>query len=427
MTWESYASVRRADRIAAAEQDRADRTALAQQRLAAQAAAAADRRTDRVTAAQLAATRRTERRNVRRAFMKSLPDKGLEALWATLIVLPITLAWHAQALFADTIGFHGAWANAFPGAIEVAAWVCVFESARRIHAGGAAGSLRYWTWVLAGFAAAINAAHGLHDGGLPEGLSLAGLSLLGVLLHTIRQGLDRAEHVGGVLAVRRAVWRRVRYPRLSLAAASIRAARELDAATAWRLAWADRYGVGPDTTRRERRLARLIVGQEDKDARTAARNGELSIVDGRVRPGFAPAVKAFVDAERQAAMAVAEQAEQHARAVVQEAQDVLTAAGLLFGPDALRSEQDSSEALNEQAALSPRAAELLPDLHAAISAGLVPANPSVATIRDWVRTGRRERLGVPAAQELRDAVKGLHLVDQPVDVDQVLDDERVAS
>ena len=168
------------------------------------------------------------------------------------------------------------------------------------------------------------------------------------------------------------------------------------------------------------------MGQEDKDARTAARNGELAIVDGRVRLGFGPAVKAFVDAERQAAVAVAERAEQHARAVVQDAQDVLTAAGLLFGPDALRSEQDPGEPLNEQAELSPRAAELLPDLHAAIGAGLVPANPSVATIRDWVRTSRRERLGVPAAQELRDAVKGLHLLDQPVDVDQA-HAERVAS
>ncbi|HEX9334541.1 MAG TPA: hypothetical protein VF892_01600, partial [Pseudonocardiaceae bacterium] len=130
MTWESYASVRRADRIADAEQNRADRAALAQQRLATQNAAAANRRTDRLTAAKIAADRRTDQRAVRRAFMKSLPDKGLAILWTTLIVLPITLAWHAQALFADTIGFHGAWANAFPGAIEVAAWVCVFESSR---------------------------------------------------------------------------------------------------------------------------------------------------------------------------------------------------------------------------------------------------------------------------------------------------------
>lgn len=405
MSWDTYRAERRADQAAAAEQARLDRAATEQARLARQMAAAKIRRADEDAAAERQAERRDERRADRKAFWASLPDRGMAVLWATMIVLPITLAWRAQAEFAaSTLHISGVWSNAFPAAIECGAWLCIFEAHRRVQAGKAAGSLSRWTWVLAGIAAAINASHG---GNLPGGLALGVLSLLGVLLHTIRTGLNRADQAGGVHVVRRAVWRRVRYPRLSLAAASLRAARELDAATAWRLAWEDRYGVGPESTRRERRLARHIRSREARDDRKAARSGELAIVAGRVQYPFAHMVREFVDAERDAALAAADQAATAAREVVDHAEDALLAAGMIFGPDGVRVDANPGE----QHELSPRAQELLPSVREAITAGGLPANPSVRRLREWVRTERRERLGVPVAMELRDAVAGLRLVD----------------
>jgi hypothetical protein len=419
-SWESFRTERRADQAAAAEQARLDRAALEQARLARQMAAAEIRRADQTTAARHRAQRRTERRVARAAWWASLPDRGMDLLWATMIVLPISLAWQAQAAFAaDRLHITGVWANAFPAAIECGAWVCVFEARRRIRAGKSAGGLIRSMWLLAGIAAAINASHG---GSVAASLALGVLSLLGVLLHSIRSGLDRADQAGGVHVVRRAVWRRVRYPRLSLAAASIRAARELDAATAWRLAWEDRYGVGPDSTRRERRLARHIRRREARDDRKAARTGELAIVGGRVQYPFAPVVREFVDAERGAAIEAAHQAAAAAREVVDQAEDALLAAAMLFGPDGVRY---GANPPGEQHELSPRAQELLPSVREAITAGGLPANPSVRRLRDWVRTERRERLGVPVAMELRDAVAGLRLVDDdqpPTELDGRIDD-----
>src|SRR5699024_7543895 len=145
-----------------------------------------------------------------------------------------------------------------------------------------AGSLPGWMGILAAVAAVINASHGVADAGFAAGLALGALSLLGVVLHSIRQNLD-ADASGAPRRVGLAIWRRVRYPRLSLAAASLRAARELDHATAWRLAWQDRYGVGPDATGRDRRLGRVIVRREEHADRKAARNGELTLIDGHVR------------------------------------------------------------------------------------------------------------------------------------------------
>src|SRR5699024_11854777 len=49
------------------------------------------------------------------------------------------------------------------------------------------GSLPRWMWILAGVAAVINASHGVADAGFAAGLALGALSLLGVVLHSIRQ------------------------------------------------------------------------------------------------------------------------------------------------------------------------------------------------------------------------------------------------
>lgn len=411
-TWDTFREQQRADRIAAAEQARLDRAADTQARIARQMAAADTRRADRAADAERAAQRRSERQAARTAWLGSLPARGMDALWAVMIVLPITLAWRAQADFAaTTLHIGGPAANLFPAAIECGAWLCIFEARRRVRAGLSTGSLPRWTWVLAGIAAAINASHG---GTLAGGLALGTLSLLGVLLHSIRTGLDRADRAGGLSVVRRALWRRIRYPRLSIAAASLRAARELDASTAWRLAWEDRYGVGPESTRRERRLARHIMRREITTDRKAARAGELTIVAGRVQYPFAATVREHVDAERQAALVAADHATDAARKVVQSAEDALSAAALVLGPGTLRAAANDPNR-PEQAVLSARAAEVLPSLRTAITDGDMPPNPSVARIRTWVREVRGESCGVPTAMELRDAVARLRVVDAVTD------------
>src|SRR5699024_9111216 len=168
-----------------------------------------------------------------------------------------------------------------------------FEAYRRIHQGLPVGSLPRWMWILAGVAAVINASHGVADAGFAAGLALGALSLLGVVLPSIRQTPDACAS-GARRRWGLALWRWVRYRRLSLAAASLRAVGELDNAAAWRLAWHDRYGVGPESTLRDRRLGRVIVRREEGEDRKAAKSGELTVLNGRVQRTQAERVRGLI-------------------------------------------------------------------------------------------------------------------------------------
>jgi hypothetical protein len=175
---------------------------------------------------------------------------------------------------------------------------------------------------------------------------------------------------------------------------------------AWELAWRDRFGVGPDSSRRERRLARLAVRQEARADQEAVLAGDVTVIDGRVQNGFARKVQEHVDRERSAALA-------EAHAIQQGAADALAAAGLLFGPDAFGSgfglDETTANPAVEQGVkpMSARAAELFPALREAIRHGVVQSSPSVKTIETWVRNDLREPIGTPVAMELRDWARGL--------------------
>ncbi|WP_326960567.1 hypothetical protein [Amycolatopsis sp. NBC_01286] len=388
--------------------------------------AAARRRTDELHALQLQgsaqaekdARRRVERsqRDARRLALKDAraarwqarldkaPALGRSALWAVLIVLPIAQAWTAQAAFAaDTLHMPFPFNHLFPASIETGAWVCVFEARRRTRDGKSAGTLTTWVWLLAGIAAVINGAHGTADGGPVAGLALAVLSLLGVILHTVRQGRDKADVTGSRPGL--ALWRRARYPRLSLAAASLRAARELDHDTAWTLAWTDRFGVGPDATRRERRLAREIVKREVQEDEKGARAGELTIVGGHVQPVMAPQVNALLSARQTFPRYTLP-----AQLLPMTIADAGIRTSEVPNPENPDATVTSLPAISPgEPTLSPRAAELLPKLRQAIATGALPAAVGVKKIQAFFEATHHEALGVPTAQQLRDAIPYLEL------------------
>ncbi|MBP2321484.1 hypothetical protein JOF56_001869 [Kibdelosporangium banguiense] len=407
---------RRAERItaqaqaeqqrAAAEQTRAQ-TALTlvqveQARLAGAVELAEQRR--QREQAERQATR--ERRAVTRARLAGrVPVWLLSVLWATVIVAPITLAWQAQRAFAEsTLHIGSTWSWLFPLAVEAGAWVCAFEAHRRAKTGLPVGALPTWMWVLASIAAGINLLHGAVDYGPVAGVALGLVSLLGVLLHHIRQNVDKATAEGrDNTALRRALWRRLRFPRLAWAAASITLAcgDTVTADEAWRRAWVDRFGVGPDAPRRERRLAHRVLRYEAAQDRHAAKEGRLVILGGRVQRAYTEQIRALIDAERAAATERAEQ-------VLREANDVLGAAAMVFGPDALRDgtapSQNGGYTGREQGELSGRPAELLTMVRGAIAAGELPQYPSVKAI-----ARRFEGFGTPTIQRVRDALRMGHI------------------
>lgn len=402
---------RRAERVAEAEvqqtiadrraeRRRADQTHALQLQASARAEEDARRRVEQAQRDARRQALRDTRRIRRAALWARLPELGNAALWATVIVLPIALAWTAQAVFAaDVLHIPSPLNHGFPASIETGAWVCVFEARRRTRAGLPTGSLTGWTWALASIAAAINAAHGLQDGGPAAGFALGTLSLLGVILHTVRQGLDSAAVAGRRPGL--SLWRRVRYPRLSLAAASIRAARELDQDTAWFLAWVDRFGVGPESSRRDRKLGRLITRREDGEDKKAADSGELTIVAGRITRAFAAEVREILDVREQFPrytlpghiLPLSITANPHSGSP-----DVPN-----FGTSEVRKSAPAESPAEPQ--LSARAAQLWPAVRKALAGGELTST-GVGKIRAYVRDELGESIGVPTAQELRDAAAG---------------------
>jgi hypothetical protein len=193
-------------------------------------------------------------------------------------------------------------------------------------------------------------------------------SLLGIGLWEVTAWHHRQHAAGRTAAEIRAIWvRRLRFPCLSWAAASISAAYGPTAGrdTAWRAAWVDRYGIGPEATRRDRRLARLIVREQWRADRAAARRGDLMIVSGVIlRPLLTP----------------------------------------------LGSTQDGSkETLTtpiEMRELSARAVALLTRTCAAIATGTLPETPSAKAIR------RHFGCGMETAIAVRNALSAVRSADR---------------
>ncbi|MEV7012018.1 DUF2637 domain-containing protein [Streptosporangium sp. NPDC051022] len=246
---------------------------------------------------------RAESRTARRAAVR----RGAGALAAAVVTrapvivgavamgAPIAIAWRGQFEFAQTVMHLGVMAPALPIALEGGVWYVAFLVHRAIAEKLPIGRYRAATWGLAGIAAGMNLWHGLqaNEDGLQVGVILALASLLGIALWELTASLtQQTTSKRSAAEIRRAAWRRLRYPRLSWAAASIRASRGEGCSIeqAWTAAWIDRYGVGPAASRRDRKLARSIVKYEKKADRAAAKDGRLVIVDGSiVRPGTAPA------------------------------------------------------------------------------------------------------------------------------------------
>ncbi|GAA4828826.1 hypothetical protein [Saccharopolyspora rosea] len=329
-------------------------------------------RAEREAAAEQQRQERRERAAERRErwarWREAAPDRALSALWAALIVAPLLLAWNAQEAFAhETLRIPAGMAWLFPLAIESGAWVCAFEAHRRASRSAPVGSLLRWMWLLAGIAAGINAAHGIADFGVVAGLALGTLSVLGVLLHHIRQNLNAAEAAGtSAREVSQRFTRWVLFPRLSWDAWRIATRAGLGHPAAWEAAWIDRYGVGPAASKRDRRLAKVIVKRQMEADRKAAEKGELTIINGVILRATLPAT---TEPERAPAAEVSTPIEQRK--------------------------------------LSPRATELLAEVRTAIAAGELPERPSASAIRK-----RFKPLAMETAQEIRDALTDMHPVNE---------------
>ncbi|MDN3357804.1 DUF2637 domain-containing protein [Actinomadura sp. DC4] len=257
------------------------------------------------------ATERANRRRQRRtdAWRAGTAAGRRWGLPVLAIGAPAVIAWNGQYEFGRQVMHLGVLAPLLPVALEGSVLYSARLAHEAIEADQPAGRYRAMTWIQAGIASCLNVWHGLTSAGhslhhlavtdYQVGVALGLTSLLGIALLELTVALkQRKQRARTAAQTRQALIRRVRFPRLSAQAAAISAARGVAADEAWRAAWIDRYGVGPEATRRARRTARKILSRQQRADRDAAGAGNLAIKDGViVRTDVEP-----TDAERDAAI-----------------------------------------------------------------------------------------------------------------------------
>lgn len=231
-----------------------------------------------------------QRNRARRAAAASALRRNAPRLVGVVAIgAPMLIAWKGQFKFGEDVMQLGPLAVLLPIATEGAVLYNAFLTHQAIEAGLPIGRYRLATWVTAAIAAAMNLWHWVAAlatkddawAGLQVGVIYALASLLSIILWELTASL-RQQHVAGKSGaeLRQAAWRRLRFPRLSWAAASILAAHSCTTEQAWDAAWRDRYGVGPEASRRDRSIAKAILKAQRAADRKAAEEGRLSLING---------------------------------------------------------------------------------------------------------------------------------------------------
>ncbi|QFZ17554.1 DUF2637 domain-containing protein [Saccharothrix syringae] len=205
----SWAEERRADRVTAAEQRRADEVLRFEQRRADRAAAVEQRRAEKDAA-------RARRAALVAAVAGWLRGHTLDLLFVPVIVVPAVLAWTAMAAYGREV--FGPVGVLLPLFSEGAMWCFAFAVPMAQRAGRPTGWLHCGTWVFAAVAGGLNYVHGAT---VAHGVVMALVSVGGVVVHQLvtaapARRRSRAERDAArlerqaarrVLAVRRAALR----------------------------------------------------------------------------------------------------------------------------------------------------------------------------------------------------------------------------
>ncbi|MFD8564953.1 DUF2637 domain-containing protein [Streptosporangium canum] len=203
---------------------------------------------------------------------------------------PMFIAWNGQLAFAEEMGL-GAAAISLPISLEGGVLYTVYLTDQAIKKQLPTGRYRAMTWTLAVIAAAMNLWHQVDKhatqadpwAGLQMGVTFALTSLLTIVLLELKSRLTKQIIAKrSIDEIRQALWRRIRYPRLSWAAASLQAAQGCTVEVAWRRAWLDRFGVAPEAGRRDRKVGKKILKVQREADKDAALGGQLRIVNGTV-------------------------------------------------------------------------------------------------------------------------------------------------
>lgn len=174
----TWAENRRADRVAAAEQARADQQLRYEQR-----------RADKAMDAQLRQQAIDHARDRRKAAWARVTAwiraHVMDLLFIPVIVVPAVLAWTAMSVYGVKI--FGPAGVLLPLFSEGAMWVFAFAVPMAARAGRSTGWLHVGTWTFAAVAGVLNFVHGVDQpgGSIGHGIVMALVSIGGVVVHQL--------------------------------------------------------------------------------------------------------------------------------------------------------------------------------------------------------------------------------------------------
>lgn len=207
----SWAAERRANRAAAAEQNRLDADAASGRRIREQAAAAEQARADRKAAGEqtradrAAAAKRTAEAKARRARWRARVGQVAAAHRVGLLIYPLAVASGVMAIpSVATYGmqvYGGPTGTVLPVLTELGMWAFALAVTvrRRYTPNAPVWALHVGVWAFAGVGFAINAAHGVEQGGPTVAVVMGMASIAGLVAHQlviasgVRGRLERQE------------------------------------------------------------------------------------------------------------------------------------------------------------------------------------------------------------------------------------------
>ena len=378
--------------------------AMAQLRIEQAQALAAEQARERAIARRAVEAEQAQAQRAAKALRRVKRRAARADVWTArrplLVVFPMMATSAAVALPAQYAYYAGVTGNAWSGAtiagmVEGGTWLGAALESSAINRRKPAGFYRGLTWGLAVIAAAVNFAHGLtltdthgkEMGGWQVGVVFALASLMGVVswsayvrLRTHQDSDTSPEQL------RLAAWRRLRYPRLSWRAASLRAAigPSLSVADAWVQVWAEHHGAqaGLQPVAPIKRVEPVEVEPVELDRLDLDHNGEsvesgglLDLLEliGRQQDDPSPALDSVT------AKAPAPLAGTSLRSGV-EARPVVP---VWIEPPADRVELDRLD-LDQDDDIDSATEDLLSDLAAAIAAGDLPEDASAEAVRKYL-------------------------------------------
>lgn len=193
------------------------------------------------------ARKKAEAKKARAELLKAASARRAMMLTLIVVAASMTIAWPGQAIFLSEHGMAGFGLIA-PIVIEGPQWLAAVLEGEAVKHEGKVWHYRLATFAFSLVAASLNYAHGSESGRI-IGAVFALASMVGVVVWEMYVHSQRPAHTKRTAAERkRAMQRRLSYPRIYRRAVRLARATGMEMESAWPMAWREVHGTDVGVT-----------------------------------------------------------------------------------------------------------------------------------------------------------------------------------